>query len=299
MKRLLIISAAFISIAFLIYSCKKTGGDVNPLSSVSENAIGSYLVLDKVNNLNLNSTSINTSTVGIDVHYYKGGEEVTQVVLYASASTGFDTAQWHMIKSVPYTSPSTTLSVTGAELGTALGVDPTTLAPGATYTIFTKAVTKSGKFYDAANTGDNSGGGLITGAAYNTAFFFSANIVCPFVAPMAGDYTITRDDWQDYTSLPTVIPNAVSDGPGANQLTMRIYPGPGAGIMTGPMIVDVDPASGSATIEKSTIGTYGGQTTTVTGSGNVFSCTGKISLSVDFVVGGSDAGSYTMIIQKN
>ena len=299
MKKLIIITATAISAVFLINSCKKTGGNINPLSSVTNNGIGSYLVLDSVNNLNLNSVTISTSSAGINVHYYPTGEALTQVILYASTSTGFDTTQWHYIKTVPYTSPSTKLSFTGAELGTALGVDPSTLAPGSTYTIFTRAVTKSGKTYDASNTGDNSGSGLISGTAYNSVFFFSVNIVCPFVAPMGGDYTLLRDDWQDYTALPTVITGAVTDGPAANQLSIKIYPGPAAGVMTGPMIVDVDPATGIATIEKSTIGTYGGQTTTVTGGGNVFSCTGVINLSVDFVVGGADQGAYTMIIKKN
>jgi hypothetical protein len=299
MKKLIITGITVMVTVLFINGCKKTGGDVNPLSSVTNNGVGSYLVLDKANNLNLNSTAISTSSVSIDVHYYPSGEPVTQVILYASPTPAFDTTQWHLIKTVPYTSPTTTLTVSGAELGAALGVDPTTLAPGSTYTIFTRIVTKSGKTYDAINTGDNAGSGLISGGAYASLFFFSANIVCPFVAPMAGDYTITRDDWNDYTAPPTVIIGAVTDGPKPNQLSLNIYPGPGAGVMTGPMIVDVDPATGAATIEQSTIGTYGGTTTTVTGTGNVFSCTGTIVLNVDFVIGGADQGGYTMVIHKN
>jgi hypothetical protein len=298
MKKLIIVLTVIAS-ALVIHSCKKTGGNINPLTDVSNNGTGTYLVLDKVDNVNLNSTSITTSSASIEVHYYAAGQPVTQIALYASASPAFDTTQWHFIKIVPYASPTTTLSVTGAELGTALGVDPTTLPPGSVYTIFTRAITKTGQTFDAVNTGDNAGSGLISGPDYHSLFFFNVNIVCPFVAPMAGSYTITRDDWQDYTSLPTVITNAVADGPGPNQLSLSVYPGPGAGIMTGPMIVDVDPATGVATIEESTIGTYGGQTTTVTGGGNVFSCTGVISLNVDFVVGGADQGGFTMIIHKN
>jgi hypothetical protein len=299
MKKLIIIIAAIISVTFLINSCKKTGGAINPLSSVTNNGIGSYLVLDSLINSNLNSTAINTSTVSIEVHYYPTGEAVDHIILFATQGASTDTTQWHLVKTVQYTSPKTTLSVTGAELGSALGVDPTTLAPGSSYNIYTRIVTKSGKTYDVNNTGDNSGSGLISGTAYNSVFFFTAFVVCPFVAPMAGDYTITRDDWQDYVPLPQVITGAVTDGPGANQLSLHVYPGPAAGVQTGPMIVDVDPASGNATIEKSTIGTYGGSTTTVTGSGHVFSCTGVINLSVDFVIGGADQGSFVMIIQKN
>ena len=299
MKKLIIVIAVFSGLIFLINSCKKTGGNINPLSSVTLNGIGSYLVLDSVINLNLNSQSIGTSTVGITAHYYPAGEAVDHVLLYASASTGFDTSQWHLVKSVPYTSPATALTVSGTELGTALGVDPTTFAAGSSYTVFTRVVTKSGKTYDASNTGDNSGSGLISGTAYNSAFFFTANVVCPFAAPMAGDYNIVTDSWQDYVPLPQLIPGAVTDGPGPNQISLHVYPGPAAGIQTGPMIVDVDPATGNATIEKSTIGTYGGSVTTVTGSGNVFSCTGTISLNVDFVIAGTDQGTYLMVIKKN
>jgi hypothetical protein len=298
MKKLIIMIVAVISTAFLINSCKKTGGEINPLSSVSNNGIGSYLVLDSVLNLNLNSAAIASSTIGIDVHYYPGGEAVDHVILFASSSSSFDTTQWHLIKSIPYTSPKTALTVTGTELGSALGIDPSSFAPGTSYTVFTRVITKSGKTYDAFNTGDNSGSGLISGTAYNSAFFFTANVVCPFTGSMAGDYNIITDAWQDYVPLPQLIPGAVTDGPGPNQLSLHVYPGPAAGVQTGPMIVDVDPATGNATIEESTIGTYGGTTTTVTGSGNVFSCTGTISLSVDFVIGGSDQGAFNMVIVK-
>ena len=199
MKKLLIILAASIGIAFMVDSCKKTGGDINPLSSVAANGIGAYLVLDKTNNLFLDYTAITTSIVSIDVHYYAGGESVDHVILYGSTSSGFDTTQWHSIKSVPYASSKTTLNVTGAELATALGVDPSTLTPGTNYTIFTRVVTKSGKTYDGYNTGDNSGGGLITGAAYNTAFTFVATVVCPYDASTAtGKYKITQDDWTPF-----------------------------------------------------------------------------------------------------
>jgi len=298
MKKLIII--VVISLAFFgMTSCKKTGGEINPLSSVTNNGIGSYLVLDSDVNLNLNSTAIANSTVSIEVHYYPTGEPVDHIILYATPGASFDTTQWHLVKTVAYTSPKTTLSVSGTELGSALGVDPTTFAPGSTYNIYTRIVTKSGKTYDVTNTGDNSGSGLISGTAYNSAFFFTAFVVCPFVAPMAGDYNITTDAWEDYVPLPQLIPGAVTDGPGANQLSLHVYPGPAAGIQTGPMIVDVDPTNGNATIEKSTIGTYGGSVTTVTGSGHVFSCTGTISLSVDFVIGGSDQGAFSMVIVKN
>jgi hypothetical protein len=136
--------------------------------------------------------------VGITVSQYPNGEAVDHILIFATPGTNYDTTQWHLVKQVPYTGNGTELSLTGAELGQALGVDPTTFAPGSFYTFYTRVVTKSGKSYDVNSTGDNGGGGLVTGTYYYSAFSFTAYIVCPFVAPVAGTYEVIRDDWADW-----------------------------------------------------------------------------------------------------
>jgi hypothetical protein len=309
MKKLLIIITALASTVFLITACKKTGGNINPLSSVTNNGIGSYLVLDQTNNLNLDYTSITTSSVGIDVHYYPGGQAVDHVILYVSLSSSFDTTQWHAIKSIPYTSPKTTLSVTGAEIATALGVDPASLTPGSSYNIFTRAVTKNGETYDASNTGDNSGGGLITGIAYNSAFSFIATIVCPYDASIApGNYKVIQDDWTTNAVGVDdigVIVNVKTIGSDSLDIS-AVWLGPnipGSNIVNH-LVIGIDKATGTATVPKTDFGYYppaiGDFTATAaSGSGYVFACTGVITLTIDVIAGGfGDQGNFALVLQK-
>jgi len=308
MKKLLIILIAFSGVLFTMNSCKKTGGAINPLSDVKNNGIGSYLVLDSTINASLNSTAIITSTVGIVVHEYPGSDAVDHILIFATLGATFDTTQWHLVKSVPYASPRTDLTVTGGELGTAYGVDPTTFSPGTSYTFYTRIVTKSGKTYDVNNTGNNTGSGLITGPTYFSAFSFAGNIVCPFVAPMAGTYKVIQDDWgaagDGGNNAGDLV--QVTDGPKVNELNLsKVWPNPAFGSIIDSLVVDVDPATGVATIAAGInwgdYTVYGGYTA-VTGAGsggNVFSCTGLITLTIDVIAPPfGDQGPFKLILQK-
>ena len=50
MKKLLIIVIAVCAVFAGLNSCKKTGGNVNPLTDVKNLAVGSYLVIDSTIN---------------------------------------------------------------------------------------------------------------------------------------------------------------------------------------------------------------------------------------------------------
>jgi hypothetical protein len=298
MKKLLIILVTAASVWFTVNSCKKTGGSVNPLTDVKNNTIGSYLVLDSSISLTFGSP-IASSTVGIITHGYPGGEAVDHTILYAAKGSTYDTTQWHMVKSVPYTSGGNKLTVTGAELGTAFGVDPSTFAPGTFYTVYTRVVTKSGKTYDVNNTGNNSGSGLVTGPFYYSAFSFTAYVGCAFVSPIAGTYKVVYDDdWQDNKDGDLV---QVTDGPGANQVNLsQVWPGVNSGgIVVKPLVVNVNPANGVATVPKVDFATYNGTlASAASGTGYVLSCTGYITLSIDLIYGGSDQGNLKLVLQK-
>ncbi|MBS1668728.1 MAG: hypothetical protein JST58_15230 [Bacteroidetes bacterium] len=297
MKKLLIIAVAIASVYFTVNSCKKTGGNINPLTSVSNLGIGSYLVLDSNINLNFNLTQIATSTVGIIVHGYPGGEAVDHVILYATLGSTWDTTQWHQVTSIPYTGKGTKLTVTGAQLGTAMGVDPTTFAPGTFYTFYTRVVTKSGKTYDVNNTGTNSGSGINGGTYYYAAMSFAAYVTCPFTGGMAGTYKVIQDGWGDWNAGDLV---QVTDGPGPNQINLsQVYPNPKYGSVINPLLVNVDPATGAATVPKVDFGNYGYTATVTSGSGYVFSCVGYITLSNDIFAGPyGDQGVLNLILQK-
>ncbi|MBS1575992.1 MAG: hypothetical protein JST09_11875 [Bacteroidetes bacterium] len=299
MKKLLyILTAAAMVIA--INACKKKGGDINPLSDRSHLGLGSYITLDKNINLNLDYSQISTSSVGIQVSQYPNGQKVDHILLYATENASYDTTEWHFVKSVPYTGNGTELSVTGTELATSLGVAPADLKPGGAYTFYTRIITVDGYSFDVNTTGDNGGGGLVTGPYYNAAFSFTAYIVCPFNGPVGGTYQVIRDDWEDWHSGDLV---QVTDGPGANQIDLSlVWPGADAGgIIINHLIVDIDPATGTATVPSTVFGKYsaGGHQYTAEGAGAndvagyVFSCTGYITLNINI-----DGDPYKLILQK-
>ncbi|MBS1916308.1 MAG: hypothetical protein JST87_08515 [Bacteroidetes bacterium] len=295
----LIVIAAFLTI--VVGSCKKTGNSINPLSDIKSMGIGTYLVLDSTVNLNMDYSSIATSNVGVMVEQYKTGQTIDHIVVYVSSSFSYDTADWHMVKTVSYSGKNTLVSVSGTELADALGITPADLSPGTSYTFYNRAVTKSGDYWDISNTGyANDGTNLIAGSNYHSAFYFTANIVCPFVAPMAGTYKVIEDDWVDWHPGDLV---QVTDGPGANELNLsQVWPNPAYGTVVSPLYCDVDPATGVATIPSGiTWGDYGSyKTSTLDGSsGNVFSCTGLITLSIHVnATGYGDQGFLKLILQK-
>jgi len=296
MKKFLIILISVCAAFAALNSCKKTGGNTNPLTDVTNLGIGSYLVVDSTISANLN-TSSSSSKVGIIVHQYPLGETVDHILLYAALGSSTDTLQWKLVKSVPYTAGSSVpLSVTPAELGTAFGVPASSFTPGSLFTFFPRAVTKSGKSYDINNAGDNGGGGLITGPAYASAFSFNAYVVCPFTGGMAGIYKVVKDDWADWATDDEV---SVTDGPGANQINLSaVWPNPVWGSLINPLLVNVDPASGAATVPKVDFGDYGYIASATSGSGYVFSCTKYITLTIELAADGADQGPYKLILEK-
>lgn len=290
MKRI-IISSLFAALLFtLLYACRKDN-----INGDSKNLLlGSYITLDSTINSILD-VSNSSATVSIKVKNSVGSPVSTINIFVATKSNTEDTTGWILVKSVPF-SAGVVLSVSTAELSKALGVPA---APGTKYTLQNQVVTTDGRKYSTYNTPDNYN----SFPAYNMALTWYATAICPFVAPVGGTYTITKDAWDDY-NVPTVIPGAVVDGPGPNQISIYVYPATkpvtgGNGYPKNPIVVTVNPANGSATVVKSDIGNYGGDDYFVTGSGYVFSCVGVIDLSLDFVQDGADQGVYEMILRKN
>ena len=273
----------------VIHACSKK----NISGDESNLVLGSYITLDSTIN-NFLDVSNSASAVSIKVGKYVGVPVTTINVFLATGSNPEDTTGWVLIKSVPY-SDGLVLSATTADIGKALGSNP---VPGNKYVLQNQIVTTDGRTFSTFNTPDTYN----SFPAYNMALTWYATAICAFTGNMAGNYDLTKDTWNDYgasASNPVLIPNAVMDGPGPNQISIYVYPGPAYGTETGPMIVNVDPATGTATIVKSDIGNYGpGQEAIVTGTGIIFDCTGYIDLQIDFNVGGSDDGTYEMILQK-
>ena len=298
MKKI-IYSITLCSLLFVVDACKKSGGADNPFSDPSNFGLGAYLVLDSTISSAMNSAAISTASVGVIVHEYKGGDPIDHIDVFVTPSSSYDTTKWKKVKTVAY-SGTTTISVTGTELAAALGVAPSTIAPGNFYTFYNRMYTKSGQRYDVNNTGTNAGSGLLGGSNYNACFSFVANVVCPYIAPMAGNYkVIYDDDWQDWADG-SIVP--VTDGPGANQMNIsKVWPNPAYGNVVNPLYIVVDPATGVATVPAGiTWGDYGYICSTLSGSsGNVFSCTGRVSMKIHVNAGiYGDQGLLKLILQK-
>jgi hypothetical protein len=302
MRKILFVISIMGLIAFAI-SCKKTEG-VNPLADSNNLGKGAYITLAATTNLNLNYASIATSTVSIKVDQYPNGNDVDKIKVYVVKGSNSDPAAWKLIKTVTYTGAGTVLSATGTEIATALGTTPANLSPGNFYTLYNQVITKSGETYDISNTYS-----LIEGNSnYNMAFRWTAYVVCPFVGPVAGNYKVIRDDWADWSNGDIV---QVLDGPGANQVNLsNVWPNPAYGNLVNPLVVDVDPATGTAKVHKVNFGDYGGgynMTAVGTGAndvaGYVFSCTGFITLNMSVIANaaggnGYNNGATNLILQK-
>jgi hypothetical protein len=291
MKKFIISFLGIGCLCVVFHACSKKN-----ISGDSSNLIlGSYITLDSTIN-GILDVGNSASTVSIMVGKYVGTPVASINIYVATKANTEDTAGWKFIKTVSY-SKGVVLSVSTAELAKALGSNP---APGNKYTLQNQVVTTDGRKFSTYNTPDTYN----SFPAYNMALTWYATAVCSFTGNMAGDYYLTKDVWNDYgasASNPMLIPHAVKDGPGTNQISIYVYPGaPAGGVETGPMIVNVNPATGAATIVKSDIGNYGSASseTIVTGTGFVFDCVGVIDLQITFNYGGTPYANQEMILQK-
>ena len=298
MKKIINIIGVAAILLFAV-SCKKTGGG-NPLASIDNFGKGAYLTLNSTINLNLNYAQVTTSKVGVKVDQYNNGNDIDKIKLYVVSGSNANPTSWKLVKTVTYAGAATELSATGTEIGTALGVAPSTLVPGSVFTFYNQIITKSGETYDISNV--NSA--FESGTFYNACFRWTASVVCPFVAPMAGTYKVIQDDWVDWNPGDLV---QVTDGPGANQLNLsKVWPNPAYGsVGPTPLVVTVDAATGTATLPTTTSTTYWGNYgsyVTYLGAGStglVFSCTGRVSLSIRVVATVyGDQGYNKLILQK-
>ncbi len=291
MKKVLI----FLSFAFVILasSCKKTG-EQNPLADIKNLAVGSYPTLVSNGNLNFN---YNVPTSKVDIKIDKYGEDIDKIDLFVVEGANSDPAKWKKIKSIPFTGTGTALSATSQEVATALGVTVASLSPGNFYTFYNRAITKDGKVYDLSNVGSALG----SNSNYNACFQWTAYITCPFVAPVGGSYKVVYDgDWQDWSTGDVV---QVTDGPGPNQINLsQVWPNVAYGNVVQPLLVNIDPATGSAKVPLVTFADYG-YLAKAQGSGAndfagyVFSCTGYITLTMN-VTTGSPQGALKLKLQK-
>jgi hypothetical protein len=278
-------------------SCKKKDADV--ISAFEQLGVGAYVTLSKTNSLTLDYSAINTSQVSITVKEY--GKPVDKIKIYVTAgAANRNRSTWKLVKEVPYPTAGADvdLVVRATEIATALGVPPANLNPGTSYTLYNQVITKEGASYDIVNMQAD----FPTLPNYNMAMTWVASVVCPFTGNMAGNYRVIADQWQDWSPGDVV---AVTDGPAANQINLsQVWPNPIYGVTVSPFVVNVNPATGAASVTSGvTIANYtccGYTAVTGTGStGFVFSCTGDITLRVRLSAPPfGDQGLQTLTLKK-
>lgn len=292
MKKILV----YLSLIAIVFSaCKKTG-EQNPLADVKNLGSGSYLTLVKNGNLNY---VFNTPTSKVDIKVAKYGEDVEKIELFVVEGANSNPATWKKVKTIPYTGDGLELSATSGEVATALGITVAAMSPGNFYTFYNRITTKDGKTYDLSNVGAALG----SNSNYNACFQWTAFITCPFVGPVGGLYKVVYDgDWQDWSTGDIV---TVTDGPGANTVNLsKVWPNPAFGDISSPLLVVVDPATGSARVPLVQFAVNYPGTATAQGvgandvAGYVFSCTGYITLTMNVKYNGAAQGALKLKLQK-
>jgi hypothetical protein len=292
-----ILNILLVAIAFMVVgtSCQKEGLALEkPFVDINFFGKGAYITLNKTGNVNFNYAAISTSKVSVMVDPYNNGVKIKQVKLYVVKSANADPKAWKLVKTVDVNG-TTELSATGAEVATAIGTPAASLfAPGQFYTFYNQVITEDGKTFDLSNTL----GALENASGYNACFRWTAYVVCPFTGGMAGKYKVIADGWEDW-AIGAIV--NVADGPGANQVDLSgVYPG--GGYVKNKLVVNVDAATGTASIPRVDYGSYSPTgavySAAAASAGYIFSCTGYIGLKMEHFYGTSSYGYYSLILQK-
>ena len=286
MKKLIIIIIGIALIGTGLSSCKKDN-----INGDSKNLVeGSYLTLLDTGNDELDYTNFDASEVSIKVGEY--GSPIASVNIFAVLGSNLDPTSWKLVKNVPFTE-GVELKLTGAEITAALGI--TAADVNTDISLYPEAVTTDGRKFSIANTPTN----FQSFPAYNIAFIWTAtlvNYVCPFDRDyFSGNFAVQSDGWNDFAAG-DLIP--VQPGPGANQITITLYPAPGVGTNRTPIILDVDPDTDLVTVAKQQYGDYSGDFYSVEGDGFVSACSGLISLSLMHSTGADSGGPYVVVLKK-
>ena len=288
MKKILI-SILPVAIFLLVYSCKK--GEV--VQDVKSLGTGTYLKLVTQGNTIIDYANLNTTMVSQTVTKY--GDDIEKVKVYVTkGTTTLNKTNWKLIKELPY-SDNLKIDVTATEIATALGIQPTDLETGATYTLYNQAITPDGRIFDIVNIN----GGFAGNPNYSMAFTWSSVVVCPFnPTGFPGDFRVELDEWADFSVGEIVTVDAAT----ANSITMTVYPKPGIGTNRKQIVVNINPTTGAATVASQIYGDYPGFDTNLkvktVGTNNwIFSCVGTITLRLNHT-GAANWGDYTLRLKK-
>jgi hypothetical protein len=276
----------------LLSGCKK--GEVK--GSFASQGVGSYVTKVAIGNNIIDYANLGTSKVDVTVKEY--GTPVEKIKIFVSVgAANTDKTKWKAVKEVPY-SGETKLEVSATEIATALGIPPTGLQTGQTYTLYNQVISKDGQVHDITNMNSTMYGS----PNYNSLMTWQAVVVCPYVATQIGPigstvpFVVLEDGWADYS--PGAIVNVV-----VTSATRLTFPSIFLTSPARPTYVDIALATGAATFPKQDYGDYGpgypNFNAQSTGTNNwVFSCQGTITLTLTHTLGSAGYGTYILRLKK-
>jgi hypothetical protein len=253
----------------------------------------------------LNFLEIDNAAVVFDIYSQnKDIDEITYTVTFTDAGVPTQKFPTVEIKKVPGSAfvngKASDITITATELATAFNLPggAAYLSGGDNFTFFTSAKLKDGRVFTAANSATSISTG--TNSSFTTTF--KLFVSCPFVTDDAvGTYTLVTDPGEWATEADHQV--EIIAGPGANQVTLKDalgYP------QAFDMIVDVDPATGVATVAKQKTFDFdfwdpasGYGIGSTAGGGFFFSCSGFLTVDLTWTVSAGSFGNYKLEYQKN
>ena len=233
------------------------------------------------------------------------GQNFSSINVYASHTSGNVTSKEVLVKNIPATNFSKTgfngylrgdVSTSLAETLVALNLSSGEYFSSDKFNIRLEVVLKDGRTFSAKNNSPR----ILTGTYFKSPFEYSVQFSCPLAdaSIFNGDYKVVADAWADYASG-DVVPVVHDSANGLFQFrilnTSNPYLVNGASTY---IIVTVDPTDSSVKVTSNEPWDYGGGfITTVTGDGSVGSCTGDISLSLDF--SGASSNQTLSLVKNN
>jgi len=302
MKKIIVPLIICLAVFGSMISCRKNNNPkLGPITSVPL-----MNLIDTANDALIPDTGAFTRTFTVDL-YYKDDvpKSIDVVVVKNGAKTNYSDSSIKILQAGVTTFP-TNITFTNTSIVNLFGP----IALGDIYEFGVNITLQNGTVIPGFIVGDSN---LKGGNAYGSDIgkLPGETPVIAYKSPCAynqsiliGTYKIVQDDWQDYVGLPKPVP-PVTAGPAANQITLMVYPGAGAGTNAQPMIVTIDTLNagvGNASVATQIIGDYPGapnstaQTDANSSQSYVDFCSGEIHLDLDFTLAGTTYSGFVMDI---
>ncbi|NAY93108.1 hypothetical protein GTQ34_14415 [Muricauda sp. JGD-17] len=285
-----------LTLSILFFSCS------------SEEKLVEEVLATTPNGVVLRTISVNSSTfdffdpakewsVTLEVQDAENGELLSEIDIYMTFINDGIGENETLVKTVsastfstgPFGLPRGDISISLSEALNALGLQNGDYDSADSFNIRLAA-----KLTDGREFTNRAAGTVLNGSFFNSPFAYSAQFFCELAdaSLFDGNYTVVEDVWVDY------VPGDVVPVQFVSNFTFRILSTNNpfiANTGTSYMEVTIDPSTGSATMKVNEPFDYG-IPIDVIGVGSVGTCTGSITLNLEFV---GFATNQTFILVKN